>query len=164
MVRLGEGDLPRLRDLCLSCTAFFQLIAGAPASDTTAAEIVGPVEPAYAHGTKHLWGVEQEGGKLLAAAELLQNHPSAGEWYIGLLLVVPELRRNRIGTRFFDTLLAEMARQGATTVRLIVHQQNVDARRFWEQQGFSPEREVIKRSGRLEGPVTIFRRSVVALV
>ena len=65
-----------------------------------------------------------------------------------------------MGARFCKTLLSWMARQGAETIRLIVHHQNVDARRFWERQGFALEREVVKKSGLLEGTVSILARSV----
>jgi hypothetical protein len=116
-VRLGKPDLPRLSDLCLCCTAFYELVEGQPATAATTAEIY--------------------------------------DWYIGLLLVAPDRRRNGLGARFCRTLLSWMARQGAKTVRLVVHQQNVDARRFWERQGFAHEREVVKRSGLLEGTVSI---------
>ena len=158
-VRLGKPDLPRLRELCLGCTAFYELVEARPATTATAAEILGPLDRKYAHGTKHVWGVESP-GRLIAVAELLQGHPSHYDWYIGLLLVAPDRRRSGLGARFCKTLLSWMARKGAETIRLIVHQQNVDARRFWERQGFALEREVVKKSGLLEGTVSILARSV----
>jgi GNAT superfamily N-acetyltransferase len=158
-VRLGPSDLPRLKDLCLACSAFYELIEGQPANEATAAEILGPLEPKYAHGTKHVWGVEVDGG-LIAVAELLQGHPSVHDWYIGLLLVAPEQRRRGMGTQVCKAISDWMRIRGAMTVRLVVHKQNLVARTFWEQQGFAFEREVVKLSGRLEGPVWIFARSI----
>ena len=158
-VRLGEPDRPRLEELCSSCTAFYELIEGQSATEATAAEILGPLEPKYARGTKHVWGVEAH-GKLIAAAELLQGYPSTHDWYIGLLLVNPEQRRKGIGSQLCASIMTWMAVHGATTVRLVVHQQNPGARQFWERQGFVIERELVKRSGRLEGPVWIFVRSL----
>jgi ribosomal protein S18 acetylase RimI-like enzyme len=158
-VLLGELDLSRLTELCLDCTAFYELVEGQPATDATAAEILGPLEPKYARGIKHVWGVEAR-GKLTAVAELLQGYPSTHEWYIGLLLVAPEQRRKGLGTEFCIMMLTWMAARGAKTVRLVVHQQNAVARRFWERQGFAIERELVKQSGRLEGPVWIFVRSL----
>jgi ribosomal protein S18 acetylase RimI-like enzyme len=158
-VLLGELDLPRLTELCLDCTAFYELVEGQPATDATAAEILGPLEQKYARGIKHVWGVEAR-GKLTAVAELLQGYPSTHEWYIGLLLVAPEQRRKGLGTEFCIMMLTWMAARGAKTVRLVVHQQNAVARRFWERQGFALERELVKQSGCLEGPVWIFARSL----
>jgi GNAT superfamily N-acetyltransferase len=158
-LRLGPSDLPRLKDLCIACSAFYELIEGQPANEATAADILGPLEPKYAHGTKHVWGVQVEGG-LIAVAEFLQGHPSAHDWYIGLLLVAPEQRRRGVGTQFYLAILDWMRIRGAITVRLVVHKQNLVARTFWERHGFASEREVVKRSGRLEGPVWIFARSI----
>jgi ribosomal protein S18 acetylase RimI-like enzyme len=159
VVQLTEVDLPRLKDLCLACTDFYELVEGQPPTEATAAEILGPLEPRYADGTKHVWGIEAH-GTLIAVAELLEGHPSSLDWYIGLLLVTPERRREGLGARFCETLLTGMATHGATTVRLVVHQQNGGARRFWKRRGFSTERELVKRSGHLEGPVSILVRSL----
>jgi GNAT superfamily N-acetyltransferase len=158
-VLLGPPDLPRLKELCIACSAFYEVTEGQAADEATAVEILGPLEPKYRHGTKHVWGVET-GGDLIAVAELLEGHPSAHDWYVGLLLVAPEQRRKGLGTQLCLAMLDWMRGRGATTVRLVVHKQNLVARTFWERQGFRAEREVIKRSGRLEGPVWIFARSI----
>jgi ribosomal protein S18 acetylase RimI-like enzyme len=157
-IGLRSPDLPWLKDLCLACTDFYELVEGTPATEVTAAEILGPLEPQYRHGTKHVWGVEAE-GRLVAVVELLEGHPTTHDWYIGLLLVAPDQRRKGLGTRLCATALEWMTARSAATVRLVVHQQNLTARRFWERQGFAVEREVVKRSGRLEGPVWIFERA-----
>jgi ribosomal protein S18 acetylase RimI-like enzyme len=128
-VRLGESDRSRLKDLCLSCAAFYELIEGQAATEATAAEILGPLEPKYAQGTKHVWGVEAH-GKLIAVAELLQGYPSTHDWYIGLLLVAPEQRRKGIGRQLCESVMRWMAVHGAKTVRLVVHRQNTGARSF----------------------------------
>jgi GNAT superfamily N-acetyltransferase len=156
-VQLSPPDLPRLTDLCLACSAFYELIEGQPANEATASEILGPLDPEYAHGTKHVWGVDIDGG-LAAVVELLKGHPSVNDWYIGLLLVAPAQRRKGLGTELLHAILEWIRSRGATTVRLVVHKQNPGARSFWERQGFSCEREVVKRSGRLEGPVWILAR------
>jgi len=160
VVRLNSSDLPRVTDLVLACGEFYELIEGQPATEATAREILGPLDAAYAHGTKHVWGVEAPGGALTAVVELLEGHPTAEEWYIGLLLIAPERRRQGIGREVCHALFEWLALQGARTVRVVVHSQNVIARTFWERQRFVLEREVVKRSGRLEGPVGIFVRQV----
>jgi ribosomal protein S18 acetylase RimI-like enzyme len=157
-IRLTEADLPRLLQLCRSCADFYQLVEGQAPSGATAAEILGPLEAKYARGTKHVRGVEKEGA-LVAVAELLEGYPAAHDWYIGLLLVAPEHRRQNVGTQLCAALLRWMSERGASLVRLVVHQQNAGARSFWERQGFTLEREAFKRSGRLEGPVWILSRS-----
>jgi ribosomal protein S18 acetylase RimI-like enzyme len=154
---LIAADLPRLSLLCRSCADFYELVEGQAPSDATAAEILGPLDAKYAQGAKHVWGVEKE-GKLIAVAELLEGYPSTHDWYIGLLLVAPEHRRRRVGAQLCAALVRWMRQRDATVVRLVVHQQNAGARTFWERQGFTLEREDLKRSGRLEGPVWILAR------
>jgi len=161
VVRLGEADLVRLSRLCLGSSAFYELVEGEPASDATAAEILGPLTSEYALGTKHVWGVE-DGDELVAVAELLQGHPSARGWYIGLLLVDPAHRGRGLGTRFCAAILDWITCQDGATVRLVVQQQNAGARSFWERQGFAVERELLKRSGRLHGLVWILARDAGA--
>lgn len=158
-VRLTSVDLDRVAALCRDCSAFFELIEGQPASDETAAELLGPLEERFAQGTKHVWGFESA-GKLIAVAELLAGYPASRDWYIGLLVIAPGERRKGVGTRLCASILAWMKEHGAETVRLVVHQQNPGARAFWERQGFTVEREVMKRSGRLEGPVSILARAI----
>jgi len=160
VVRLKSSDLPRVTDLCVACREFYELIEGQPATEATAAEILGPLEAAYAHGTKHVWGVEAPDGALMSIVELLEGHPTPQAWYIGLLLVAPERRRQGLGSEACRALLEWLALRGATTVRVVVHLENDIARAFWERQGFVLEREVSKRSGRLEGRVGIFIQDV----
>ena len=156
-VRLGEADLPALDRLCRNCTAFFDLVDGHPATEATAAEILGPLDREYAHGVKHVWGLGRA-GELIAVAELLQDHPDVREWSIGLLLVAPEHRRQGVGARFCAGILDWIDRLGGSTVRLIVQQQNPGARTFWERQGFAVEREAVRTSGRRESRVWVLVR------
>ncbi|HTA21027.1 MAG TPA: GNAT family N-acetyltransferase [Polyangia bacterium] len=156
-LRLTNADLPRLLQLCRSCSDFYALIEGQPPSDETAAELLGPLEDKYARGTRHVWGVEKDGA-LIAVAELLEGYPSSHDWYIGLLLIAPEHRRQGLGTQLCAGLVRWMGERSASVVRLVVHQQNAGARAFWDRQGFIVEREDLKRSGRLEGPVSILAR------
>ena len=158
-IKLRSVDIPRLKDLCLACTAFYELVEGQAPTAETAADILGPLDPEYAHGIKHVWGVEMH-GDLVAVAELLQGHPTTYEWYIGLLLVTPQRRREGLGAQFCRMILDWIALRGGATVRLVVHQQNVAAQRFWQKQGFSAERELKKKSGRLHGQVSVFVRSL----
>ena len=157
--RLGPADLGRLAELCVRCSDFFELIGGEPATEATAAEILGPLAEKVARGTKHVWGLE-EGGRLMAVTELLQDYPAAGEWYVGLFLIAPERRRQGLGARICAAIRDWIAGQGGTTLRLVVQPQNGDARRFWEREGFAIEREVMSRTGRLEGAVAVLKASV----
>lgn len=158
LVSLGPDDLGRLTRLCLACTGFFELVEGQPAGDAAAAEILGPLPPEYAGRVKHVFAVERA-GDLMAVVELLQGHPTARDWYIGLLLIDPQHRGRRLGTRLCAAVLDWIAALEGATVRLVVQHQNSGARTFWERQGFSVERETTKQAGRLENRVWILARA-----
>lgn len=140
VVRLDEADFSALSRLCLRSTTFFELIDGRPATEATAAEILGPLAPEYAHGTKHVFGLKLS-RELIAVAELLQGYPHATDWYIGLLLIDPSCRRQGLGARFCAGMLTWIRQLGGSAVRLVVQEQNADARMFWERQGFEIESE-----------------------
>ena len=159
VVRLEMTDLPRLSRLCMACTDFFELIEGQPGGEATAAEIIGPLSSEYACGTKHVFGFESD-DELIGVAEYLEGYPSAREWFIGLLLLHPEHRRKGLGARLSTDLLDWIKVQGGVAVRLLVQHQNHLARVFWERQGFSVERELVLRVGRLSSPVWILLRTV----
>lgn len=142
-VRLSETDLPALIHLCVRCSDFFELVEGRPATRETAEEILGPLDPAYAPGVNHVWGIKRRGA-LIAVADLLDGYPAAGDWNIGLLLIDPEHRRQGVGSQFCKALMSWIASHGGSTVRLIVQQQNPGARSFWERQGFVVERESVQ--------------------
>jgi len=123
VVRLAADDLAKLSRLCLACTGFYEMVEGHPASDATAAEILGPLAPEYAACVKHVFAVMKDGA-LIAVIELLQGHPSARDWCIGLLLVNPQHRRRGLGARLCTAILDWIAEHDGAMVRLVVQQQN----------------------------------------
>jgi ribosomal protein S18 acetylase RimI-like enzyme len=88
-------------------------------------------------------------------AEILEGFPGPSEWQIGLLMVLPHLRGIGLGTNVWLGIRDWICRQGGTLVRLIVQKQNSGARRFWEKNGFSVEKEAIVKVGKLSSTVWV---------
>lgn len=137
---LGESDLASLHRLCVRSSEFYNLVAGELASETAAAEILGPLEDPYAKGTKHVFGLVQA-GEVFAVADLLQGYPTSGDWCIGLLLVDPAHRSKGIGGQLARAIIEWIADNAGVTVRLVVQQQNHRALAFWKRLGFQVEHE-----------------------
>ncbi len=156
---LTQADHQRLETLCIACTDFFRCIEGQPGGPETAAELLGPRAPEVSVGNKIIIGLEI-GRDLIGVVELLVGFPQPTEWYVGLLLLHPDGRGAGAGTSIWERLRQRMSQEGATTVRLIVQQQNPRARRFWERQGFAVEREMVAKTGQLESPVWLMHRSL----
>lgn len=146
LVPLTAADLARLSRLCVACTDFFELVEGTPGGEATAAEILGPLPTEYARGTKHVFGLARA-DELVGVVDLLEGYPSPREWYIGLLLLLPDDRGKGLGAQVCAEILRWIGVRGGTAVRLIVQHQNPRARVFWERMGFSLEREAVTKSG-----------------
>ncbi len=157
--RLTVTDSQRLEKLCVECTDFFKLIEGQPGGSKTAAEILGPLSPSIKIGRKSIFGLEK-GNDLIGVVELLADYPLPNEWYVGLFLLRPDARRAGAGTSIWSGLRQWMNLKGAATVRLVVQKQNPGARRFWERQGLTVEKETVTNIGTIESQAWLLRCSI----
>ena len=151
MVPLGERDQPRLAELCHRCTEVFELLEGQPGGPATAAEILGPLPEHVTSGTKQVFGIERR-DDLIGFAEVLEGYPGPNDWYVGWLVLSPDVRGAGVGTNVWVGLRDWIREREAVVVRLVVQKQNPSARIFWERQGFTVEKEVVAKAGRLESP------------
>lgn len=154
-VVLQAADCGRLEEFCGRCTDFFELVHGHSRGVVVAAAILGPLPKEVASGTKTVLGIEQN-GELVGVAELLSGFPAPNEWYVGLLVLQPDSRGSGLGTAVWRGMRAWMEEQGARVVRLVVQQQNVSARMFWEKQGFVVEEQIVGTFGALVSPAWRF--------
>jgi aminoglycoside 3-N-acetyltransferase I len=151
MVPLGERDQLRLAELCRRCSDFFELVEGQPGGPATAAEILGPLPDHVTSGTMQVFGIERR-DDLIGVVELLEGYPGANDWYVGDFVLSPEVRGVGLGTNVWVGLREWIREREAVVVRLVVQKQNPSARIFWERQGFTVEKEVVAKAGRLESP------------
>ena len=140
---LKEAELPQLTELCIACTDFFQLVEQQPGSEKTAREILQEHPSNLPISHKIMWGFEKD-FKLVGVVDILRDYPHSGVWYVGLLLLSPELRGNGYGKKLWEAIEQQIEKMGASEVKLIVQEQNPKARKFWERVGFSFEAEVIQ--------------------
>jgi ribosomal protein S18 acetylase RimI-like enzyme len=72
------------------------------------------------------------------------EHAFMPEWqrsgYITQFYVAPEYRRRGVGQRMFDFIVEWLASRGVTSVQLNVSMDNPVGERFWQRQGFAPQR------------------------
>jgi len=151
MVELQERDQSRLATFCRRCSDFFEMVGGQPGGPTTAAEILGPLPENVTSGTKRVFGIERS-GELIGVAELLDGFPGPKDWYVGLLVLLPDVRKGGIGTDVWVGLREWIQEREAAVVRLVVQKQNAAARTFWERQGFTVEKEIVGQVARVGRP------------
>lgn len=136
VVKLGAEDVPALRALVERCHAFMTLVYGAVEPDS-AEQILEGLPPDKTLEDKFVFGLYAEGNqRLLALLDVVRGFPEPDEWIIGMLLVDPDHRRAGLGARLIAAFEQWARGQGAAGLRLVVQEQNPDALRFWQRQGY----------------------------
>ena len=84
-------------------------------------------------------GHVMDDGLLVAIAEVAFGFPQPDDAYIGLLLIDPAHRGNRLGQRMLDHIFGAARARGATRILIAVLEDNPKAQRFWSKMGFTEE-------------------------
>ena len=154
-VRLrADRDAGRLQRLLERCSDYYELHE-AWATPPDAGEYELTLDPKTAMGTElFVFGLEQErDGELEAVLQMISDCPQPGTWWIGLLVVAPELRGRSLGLELARYAVATAADAGAATMKLAVSLRNPRGLRFWEKAGFRDTEvvcSVTARSGHVE--------------
>jgi GNAT superfamily N-acetyltransferase len=136
VVKLGAEDVPALRELLERCHVFMTLAYGALEPDA-AEQLLESLPPQKTLEDKFTFGLYADGTKeLLGVLDAIRGFPESDEWIIGLLLLDPDRRRAGLGARFLGAFEQWVRGQGAAGLRLVVQEQNPDALRFWQRQGY----------------------------
>lgn len=140
LVRLAwPADVARLQHLLERCSDYYELHEGWPTpADAGQYELI-PVPPGLMQEDLFVFALQDSGGVLHAMVQLLRNYPQRRTWWIGLLVVAPELRGRGIGSVLLRHASEAAAAERATAIRLAVSVHNPRAESFWAAAGFRPE-------------------------
>lgn len=138
---LTENDAKDVANLYALSADYFLLQDG---EASTLADAVGlfrdvPDEKSAADQTVLGWRAD---GRLYAVAAILQDYPSDGIWYVGLMIVDPARRGQGIGRSIYETVEQWAKARGAREMRLSVLEVNEAADRFWRSLGYKELRRV----------------------
>lgn len=92
--------------------------------------------------------VWEEDGRIIANTTISRVDGSSSSWVISNVAVLPDYRRRGIAYQLMEAALAYAREQSARRVALQVRQDNVPARRLYEQLGFSTLDTVIEIQSR----------------
>ena len=159
METLSEIDCPGIESLCRECTDYWTLVTGRVASKADAASLLTDRPPKLALSNKLVLGL-RDGRRLVAIVDALRDYPGKGTWWLGLLLITPELRGGGLGRRLYAALESWSATQGARELRLCVQAQNTRAHKFWQHLGFVALTSQTVTLHGLASDVTTYGRSV----
>ena len=147
---VGEADRAELIDLFVACEEYVRSSEGRAPGSAQVEDLLCELPPGRTHADKHVLGIRASDRRLVGVLDVVRDYPGPGEWYLGLLLLLPGERGSGLGERAYRAVEAWARRRGAVAMRLAVLEQNPRARRFWERLGFSVESSRTVRHGERE--------------
>jgi GNAT superfamily N-acetyltransferase len=157
LVELGDGDLPALQALFERCTAFFQLVHGAPPRRDEAERFLREPAPGPAPGQRRVFGLLDDEERLVGAVDVARDYPVAQEYWLGTMVIEPSIRGVGLGAWFHAQVLAWIRQQGARGVQLCVQKENPVALRFWAREGYEETGVASVRAGERDSEVVKMR-------
>jgi ribosomal protein S18 acetylase RimI-like enzyme len=131
----GTANVAALQTLHLRCHEFIEQTTGVPPGDNEADALLQLLPPGKSPADKQVFGV-MAADEMIGVVELLRDHPQRRDWYIGLLLLVPEARDVGLGSSLVDEIVRRVRAAGGTSLHLIVRENNPRAIIFWRRHHF----------------------------
>ena len=165
VVRLTLADAGRLQRLYERCDDYHLAHEGTPTRSSAGEEELTSLPPGRSADDKFPFGIESADRELLGYIELFRNYPAEGDWWIGLLMLDPAVRRRGLGGEVFRNASAWAAANGARSIMLAVLESDPDAQRFWQRQGFQEvsRRAYVSQASRKEHTVIVMRHMLPVL-
>ena len=162
VTRLTLADAARLQRLYERCNDYHIAHEGTPTRATAGEEELTSLPPGRGADDKFSFGIESPGGALIGYLELFRDYPAQGDWWIGLLMLDPEVRRRGLGSEIFRSASAWTAENGARTIMLAVLATDESAQTFWMRQGFHEvkRRAYASQASKREHTVIVMRHAL----
>ncbi|HZL18462.1 MAG TPA: GNAT family N-acetyltransferase [Polyangia bacterium] len=132
---LGTAKVAALQALHLRCHEFIEQTTGVPPRDDEAVALLKHLPPGKSPADKQVLGVMAD-EEMIGVVELLRDHPQLRDWYIGLLLLVPQSRGAGLGSSLVDEIVQRVRAADGAALHLIVRENNPRAIAFWRRHHF----------------------------
>jgi RimJ/RimL family protein N-acetyltransferase len=139
---LEKENAEMLQSLYEQCTEFALLIDGQPPSPTSAREEFDSVPDGKTTQDKYIFGLFDPQNNLIGMLESIRHYPDARTWWLGLMMLSPDHRGQRLGTGFYQAFEDWVSVQEIKQVSLSVVEANEQGLKFWQSLGF----EVIRKT------------------
>ena len=162
VLRLNVADAPELQRLYERCSDYHIAHEGTPTRPNAAEEELTSLPPGRSADDKFSFGIHSAGGELVGYIELFRDYPATGDWWIGLLMLDPAVRRRGVGGRIFRNAGKWAAANGARSIMLAVLESDEAAQSFWIRQGFHEvnRRAYTSQASRKEHTVIVMRHAL----
>ena len=136
VVRLSMYDAPVLQRLLERCGDYYAMVEGRPASPNAAIEELTEGPPERVPHDLFALGIAGAPGELAGIVGALRHHRRPNQWYLGLMLLDPEMRGRGLGSAAYLAFEKWVIGEGGDSILLAVVEPNRRALQFWESVGF----------------------------
>jgi GNAT superfamily N-acetyltransferase len=140
---LKDTDQDAIFSLLKACADFSLLSHGIPSAEDDAHDLLTDRPPGISPDQKAVIGFFDRDFRLAAALDFLIGYPDENIWFIGLLLIHPDLRGQGFGRRILSGFEAWARTNQGKALMIGVLECNSSAMRFWQSVGF----QEVERSG-----------------
>lgn len=145
---LAASDQIAIFALIQACDDFFILSNGMPSVEGDARSLLSDHPPGISPGQKGVIGFFDSVNNLAAALDFMIGYPNENVWFIGLLLIHPDLRGRGWGKHIVSNFEAWSRANQGKALMIGVLECNTAAMRFWQANGF---REIERTGPRVYG-------------
>lgn len=157
--RLSPGDAEAIQALYEKCLDFMLLVDGRAASPNAGNEEFEDIPAGKSQNDHFVFGIVDRQDKLVGLLDTLRGYPDENTWWIGLLLMAPEVRSLGLGQTVVQGFSEYVQAAGIQAIMLGVVEENQRASQFWKKIGFEFERKTEPRQfGNKTHTVIIMRR------
>jgi GNAT superfamily N-acetyltransferase len=159
---LSPDDSGAIQELYEKCLDYMLLVDGHPAGSNAGEEEFQDVPPGKSPDDKLLFGFFNQQNDLVGLLDVLRGYPDETTWWIGLLLLAPEVRSQGIGQRIVESFVEYAHANGVQAIMLGVVEENKSAYKFWSRMGFEFVRQTEPRQfGDRTQRVSVMRRALL---
>ncbi len=157
--QLLPEDSGAIQGLWEKCLDYVLLVDGRPAGPNAGEEEFHDVPPGKSADDLFVFGIVNQQNDLIGLLDVVRWYPDETTWWIGLLVLIPEVRSQGLGQKIVQGFAEYVRASGGHAIMLGVVEDNSLAYRFWSKLGFELNRKTEPRQfGDKTHTVNIMRR------
>jgi ribosomal protein S18 acetylase RimI-like enzyme len=134
--KLQMNDSSEIFTFLKDCDDFSLLVEGRPYRPSDSLNLLMECPPGIALDQKHVLGIFDPNKELIRLIDLVKGYPEEFIWFLGLILLAPDYRKNGLGTKLIEHVEKGIRKIGAKEIRLGVVEENTAAIHFWKRNKY----------------------------
>lgn len=133
--QLQPEDGESIQLLAEACEDYYQMNTALPPGPAEAQSFFIALPEGKNYDDKFLIGIFSK-DNLVGILDAIKDYKESGEWTVGLLMLHPTARKNKLGSKTYKAFEKWAVDKGASAIRIGVLEYNEGSVRFWRQLGF----------------------------